>query len=103
MSFWEHLDELRKVLFKSAILVVVFMAAIFSAKDFIFDKIKWIFHPKRMMHNKKLLDSIAREICYELNSNYWSKDISEEMKSRITNPYTGIIYQIIRDTKKKLI
>ena len=39
MSFWEHLDELRKVLFKSAILVVVFMAAIFSAKDFIFDKI----------------------------------------------------------------
>lgn len=39
MTFWEHLDELRKVLFRSAILIVIFMAAIFSAKDFVFDKV----------------------------------------------------------------
>ncbi len=39
MTFWEHLDELRKVLFRSAILIVVLMAVIFSAKDFIFDRI----------------------------------------------------------------
>lgn len=39
MSFWEHLDELRKVLIRCAVLIVVFMAAIFSAKDFVFDKI----------------------------------------------------------------
>jgi len=39
MTFWEHLDELRKVLFRSAILIVVLMVVIFSAKDFIFDRI----------------------------------------------------------------
>ncbi len=36
MTFWEHLDELRKVLFKSAILIVLLMVAIFSARDFVF-------------------------------------------------------------------
>ena len=39
MTFWEHLDELRKVLFKSALLIVVLMAGIFAAKDFIFNSI----------------------------------------------------------------
>ncbi len=39
MTFWEHLDELRKVLFKSAILIVVLMVAIFFAKDFVFGKV----------------------------------------------------------------
>ncbi len=39
MTFWEHLDELRKVLFRSAVLLAVLMAALFSAKSFIFDKI----------------------------------------------------------------
>lgn len=39
MTFWEHLDELRKVLFRSAVLVVVLMAGIFCAKSFIFDTV----------------------------------------------------------------
>ena len=39
MTFWEHLDELRKVLFRSAILIVALMAVIFAAKDFVFDTI----------------------------------------------------------------
>ncbi|MBR5856767.1 MAG: twin-arginine translocase subunit TatC [Bacteroidales bacterium] len=39
MTFWEHLDELRRVLFRSAILVVVLMAIIFAAKDIVFDSI----------------------------------------------------------------
>ena len=39
MTFWEHLDELRKVLFRSAVLVIALMVVIFSAKDFIFDNI----------------------------------------------------------------
>lgn len=43
MTFWEHLDELRKVLFRSAILVVIVMIAVFMAKDFVFNKI--IFAP----------------------------------------------------------
>lgn len=39
MTFWEHLDELRKVLFHSAIIIIVLMAAIFMAKDFVFNKV----------------------------------------------------------------
>ena len=39
MTFWEHLDELRKVLFRSAIVIVALMAVIFMAKDFVFDTV----------------------------------------------------------------
>ena len=39
MTFWEHLDELRKVLFRSAIVIVALMSGIFMAKDFVFDKV----------------------------------------------------------------
>lgn len=39
MTFWEHLDELRKVLFRSALVMAVFMAVIFMAKDFVFNEI----------------------------------------------------------------
>ena len=39
MTFWEHLDELRKVLFRSAIVIVALMAGIFVAKDFVFDTV----------------------------------------------------------------
>ncbi|MFA6334279.1 MAG: twin-arginine translocase subunit TatC [Bacteroidales bacterium] len=43
MTFWEHLDELRKVLFRSAIFVLILMIVIFANKTFVFDKI--IFAP----------------------------------------------------------
>ena len=66
-----------------------------ETKELFLDKIKWFIHPKRMNHNKKILNEVAYEICNELTSNYWSKDISEEMKSRLTNQYTGKIYDII--------
>lgn len=36
MTFWEHLDELRKVLFRSAIVIVALMIVIFAAKDCVF-------------------------------------------------------------------
>ena len=45
MTFWEHLEDLRGVLFKSLIAIVVMMVVIFFAKDFIFGKI--IFAPIR--------------------------------------------------------
>ena len=38
-------------------------------KEFILDKIKWFIHPKRMKHNKKVLDEVADEIWEELKSN----------------------------------
>ena len=43
MTFWDHLDELRRVLFRSAVSVFVFLVVIFPNKKFIFDKI--IFAP----------------------------------------------------------
>lgn len=39
MTFWEHLDELRKVLFRSAIVIFVLMIVVFLNKSFIFDNI----------------------------------------------------------------
>lgn len=39
MTFWEHLDELRKVLFRSAVVIAVLMAGIFLAKDFVFNTV----------------------------------------------------------------
>ena len=43
MTFWEHLDELRKVLFRSAIVFFVLMTIVFLNKKFVFDTI--IFAP----------------------------------------------------------
>lgn len=43
MTFWDHLDELRRVLFRSAVSVFVFLVVIFPNKKFVFDKI--IFAP----------------------------------------------------------
>ncbi|MBO4691840.1 MAG: twin-arginine translocase subunit TatC [Bacteroidales bacterium] len=39
MTFWEHLDELRKVLFRSALLLFAVMLVMFFLKDFMFQKI----------------------------------------------------------------
>ena len=44
MSFWEHLDEFRTVLFRSAAVVVVLMVVVFFFKSFVFDTI--IFSPR---------------------------------------------------------
>ena len=44
MSFWEHLDEFRTVLFRSASVIVVFMVVVFCFKSFVFDTI--IFSPR---------------------------------------------------------
>ena len=43
MTCWDHLDELRKVLYRSAIFLVVFMLVFFGLKDILFDSI--IFAP----------------------------------------------------------
>ena len=43
MTFWEHLDELRKVLFRSAVVFIILMTVIFLNKKLVFDTI--IFAP----------------------------------------------------------
>jgi sec-independent protein translocase protein TatC len=44
MTFWEHLDEFRTVLFRSAVVVVALMVTVFCFKSFVFDTI--IFSPR---------------------------------------------------------
>jgi len=39
MTFWEHLDELRRVLFRSIIVIMVLMIVVFVNKTFVFEKI----------------------------------------------------------------
>ena len=43
LSFWEHLEVLRWTLFRTLIVILIFVSAIFLAKDFVFTKI--IFAP----------------------------------------------------------
>lgn len=45
MTFWEHLDELRRVIFHSLIVLLVVFAVLFFFKGFLFDTI--IFAPAR--------------------------------------------------------
>lgn len=62
----------------------------------------WMTHPVRMKKNKSLFNELYYEICNELNSNYWSNDISKEMRERLTSPY-GKIAEIVFDKKHKLL
>lgn len=39
MTFWEHLDELRVVLIRAAVVMFVLMVVIFCFKSFVFDKV----------------------------------------------------------------
>ncbi len=44
MTFWEHLEEFRKVIFRSAILLILLMVVVFVNKNFVFDAV--IFAPR---------------------------------------------------------
>jgi sec-independent protein translocase protein TatC len=44
MTFWEHLDEFRKVIFRSAIVLILLMVVVFVNKNFVFETI--IFAPR---------------------------------------------------------
>lgn len=57
---------------------------------------------KRYKHNKSLFEEAYKRICKEINSNYWSKDISKYMKDTITSPTNGIIREIILDCISKV-
>ena len=39
MTFWEHIDEFRGILFRAVFVIVVGMIVAFLAKDFVFDRI----------------------------------------------------------------
>lgn len=46
---------------------------------------------KRYKHNRQVLQDMENEICEEINSEYWRKDISDYMKKTLTSgPYSYI-------------
>lgn len=57
---------------------------------------------KKYKHNKGLFNKIAKEICDELKSGYWNKDISEYMRREFTDYPNGKIYTIVRKHKSQL-
>ena len=39
---------------------------------------------KRAKHNNQVLSELRKQVCNEINSRYWRNDISEYMKSEVT-------------------
>lgn len=54
---------------------------------------KKIKHPQRTKHNIGILDKIAKEICKEIKSGYWDKDISSYMREEVTKRILTIVYE----------
>lgn len=57
---------------------------------------------KRYKHNISVINEIEADICEEISSGYWSKDISEYMKRELTAPFYGRIHEIVLKHKKYL-
>ncbi|OJX63078.1 hypothetical protein [Dysgonomonas sp. 37-18] len=72
-------------------------------KDSIIIKLKWLGHPTRRQNHAKVLTELEKEICAELNSGYWSADISETMRKSLTGGYpNGKINRLINKAYREL-
>lgn len=66
-------------------------------------KFKWLTHPYRRENHRKILIELEKEICNELNSGYWSNDISDTMKKSLTMGYpNGKINRLINRAYREL-
>lgn len=74
-----------------------------EVKSFFMHLFSWVTHPGRMKINYKIMDELFHDIRKEINSGYWSKDISEYMKKELTDSFNGKIREMIIDAKRKLI
>lgn len=57
---------------------------------------------KRYKHNRQVLQGMENEICEEINSGYWNKDISDYMRKTLTDGYYSKIHEICRKYKSQL-
>lgn len=58
---------------------------------------------KRYKHNADVLLQFTKDIITEVESGYWSNDISQTMKSRVFNLYnSGKIYELYIKAKHSL-
>lgn len=84
-------------------ITISFPNSIKEVKEKLINLFKFIRSPKRRKHNAKVLRELEKELCNTLNSGYWSADISETMRSRLTCGYpNGVINRQIREAFNKL-
>lgn len=74
-----------------------------EVKDFFMYLFSWITRTGRMKRNSKVMNELFKDLCDEINSGYWSKDISNYMKKELTDPMYGKIREMIIETKRRLI
>lgn len=72
-------------------------------KESVINNLKWLTHPVRRNNHAKVLSKLEKEICDELNSGYWSDDISATMRKSLTMGYpNGKINRLIYKAYKEL-
>lgn len=58
-----------------------------EVKDFFMYLFSWVTHAGRMKRNSKVMHELFKNLCDEINSGYWSNDISDCMKKELTDLY----------------
>lgn len=74
-----------------------------EVKDFFMHLFSWLTHAGRMKRNSKVMNELFKNLCNEINSGYWSNDISDYMKKELTDPMYGKIREMIIEAKRRLI
>lgn len=74
-----------------------------EVKDFFMYLFSWVTHAGRMKRNSKVMNELFKNLCNEINSGYWSNDISDDMKKELTDPMYGKIREMIIKAKRRLI
>lgn len=74
-----------------------------EVKDFFMHLFSWLTHAGKMKRNSKVMNELFKDLCDEINSGYWSKDISDYMKKELTDPMYGKIREMIIKAKRKMV
>ncbi|MDE6439896.1 MAG: twin-arginine translocase subunit TatC, partial [Bacteroidales bacterium] len=65
VSFWDHLDELRKVLFKALAALGTVSIAAFCFKDWLFD---FLLRPRQMTDTAEALPMISTQLTSQFSA-----------------------------------
>lgn len=85
-------------------ITISFPTTLKELRESIKNKFKWLVHPLRSAHNKKVMSKLHSGIVNELYSGYWNADITDEMRMRLCSGFpNGTIYKLINDAFKKMI
>jgi len=86
------------------VIMITFPTSLKELRERINNSLKWLIAPKRRSHNAAVLAKLQKEICSELNSGYWDKDITPYMREQLTMGFpNGKINRMINNAFKDLI